>query len=184
MPGIDRPMDRDGCICRLLPRRASAFPVTQAGRHPQLHFRGLLGIHSRYGPRSCWPTQGGRCPRGFGRRSCPCPPLGWLPSRADSYSGGSFIRWSSALSWRTEKSRLGTSDVHLHTDSSPASPHSNLNPDFRAVSPTSRCRSSWPPRSTGCARCPRDGRSHPHPKPSMELAPSRRRRAGVLASRS
>jgi hypothetical protein len=28
----------------------AAFPNRQAGRHPQLHFRGLLRLHSRYGP--------------------------------------------------------------------------------------------------------------------------------------
>lgn len=27
----------------------AAFPESQAGRHPQLHFRGLLKVHLRYG---------------------------------------------------------------------------------------------------------------------------------------
>ena len=39
----------------------SAFPVIQAGRHPQLHFRGLLRLHSRYGPLDCSTAQGGLC---------------------------------------------------------------------------------------------------------------------------
>src|SRR3954467_5240746 len=33
----------------------TAFPVSQAGRHPHLHFRGLLRLHARYGPR--WIAQ-------------------------------------------------------------------------------------------------------------------------------
>ena len=28
------PMDRNGCVCRLLPRSTPAFPVSQAGRRP------------------------------------------------------------------------------------------------------------------------------------------------------
>jgi len=28
----------------------ATFPVTQPGRHPRHHFRGLLRLHSRYGP--------------------------------------------------------------------------------------------------------------------------------------
>jgi len=40
------------------PSRA-AFPVSQAGRHPHLHFRGLLRLHSCYGPSDCSTTQGG-----------------------------------------------------------------------------------------------------------------------------
>jgi len=37
------------------PARA-AFPQSQRGRHPQLHFRGLLKLHSRYGLPSCSPA--------------------------------------------------------------------------------------------------------------------------------
>src|ERR671912_3077981 len=37
----------------------AAFPVSQAGRHPRRHFRGLLGLHSRYGPPDCSTAQGG-----------------------------------------------------------------------------------------------------------------------------
>ena len=37
----------------------AAFPVSQPGRHPRLHFRGLLGLHSRYGPSDCSTAQGG-----------------------------------------------------------------------------------------------------------------------------
>ena len=40
------------------PTRA-AFPVIRPGRHPRLHFRGLLRLHSRYGPSGCSTAQGG-----------------------------------------------------------------------------------------------------------------------------
>ena len=39
----------------------AAFPVMQAGRHPHLYFRGLLRLHSRYGPSDCSTAQGGLC---------------------------------------------------------------------------------------------------------------------------
>ena len=55
------PMDRSGCICRLLPCSTRAFPVSQAGRRPSLHFRGLLRLHSRYGLLDCSTAQGGLC---------------------------------------------------------------------------------------------------------------------------
>ena len=44
------------------PSRA-AFPVSQAGRHPRLHFRGLLRLHSNYGPLDRSTAQGGLCHR-------------------------------------------------------------------------------------------------------------------------
>ena len=39
----------------------AAFPVSQAGRHPRFHFRGLLRLHSRYGPLDRSTAQGGLC---------------------------------------------------------------------------------------------------------------------------
>ena len=46
------PADRTGACVDCFPVRA-AFPVTLAGRHPRLHFRGLLRLYSRYGPPGC-----------------------------------------------------------------------------------------------------------------------------------
>src|ERR1700759_1803866 len=43
------PADRKGARVDRFPVR-TAFPVSLAGRHPHLHFRGLLRLHSRYGP--------------------------------------------------------------------------------------------------------------------------------------
>jgi len=34
----------------LLPTLIGVFPKWQEGRHPHCHFRGLLKLHSRYGP--------------------------------------------------------------------------------------------------------------------------------------
>src|SRR3954468_2493793 len=53
------PMDQNGRSCRLLPRSTRAFPGTSAGRRPSLHFRGLLGLHSRCGLSDCSAAQGG-----------------------------------------------------------------------------------------------------------------------------
>ena len=39
----------------------AAFPDPWAGRHPQLHFRGLLRLHSRYGPPHRSTALGGLC---------------------------------------------------------------------------------------------------------------------------
>src|ERR1700694_1789606 len=46
------PGGSSGCACRLLPAH-TAFPKWQEGRHPHCHFRGLLRLHSRYGPPDC-----------------------------------------------------------------------------------------------------------------------------------
>ena len=110
LPRVPFPLPRwtaTGAFVGCFPGALRPSPLLRRVGVHDFTFEACSGFHSRYGPRSCWPTQGGRCPRGFGRGSCPRPPLGWLPSRTDPYSGGSFIRWSSALSWRTEKSGLG-----------------------------------------------------------------------------
>ena len=65
------PVGRDGCVCRLLPPRAAAFPSLQGGRRPPRYFRGLLRIHSRYGPRICSRAFRPLLSRGFGARLLP-----------------------------------------------------------------------------------------------------------------
>ena len=56
------------------PSRA-AFPVTQAGRRPRLHFRGLLRLHSRYGPLDRSTAQGGLCRKASAWPVAPAKPL-------------------------------------------------------------------------------------------------------------
>src|SRR5260370_27450674 len=55
------PLDQHGCVYRLLPHPTRAFPVSQAGRRPSLHLRGLLRLHSRYGLLDCSTAHGGLC---------------------------------------------------------------------------------------------------------------------------
>ena len=62
------PVDENECLYRFLPRLPSAFPVYRAGRHPQLYFRGLLKVHSRYDPSVCSPPMADFCPRSFSRK--------------------------------------------------------------------------------------------------------------------
>src|SRR3982074_1680660 len=50
------PGGSSGCACRLLPR-SRGLPKWQEGRHPHCHFRGLLRLHSRYGPPDCSPPK-------------------------------------------------------------------------------------------------------------------------------
>ena len=53
----------------------TAFPQSPRGRHPQLHFRGLLRLHSRYGLSGCSPAQWLTLSRGFDPASYPAKPL-------------------------------------------------------------------------------------------------------------
>lgn len=71
---LTTPADRTGARVDRFPARA-AFPVSPAGRHPHLHFRGLLKVHSNYGPmdRSTAPRR--PLSRGFAAPSHPGPTL-------------------------------------------------------------------------------------------------------------
>ncbi len=70
----------------------TAFPVSQAGRHPHLHFRGLLRLHARYGPLDCSTAQGGL------RHEASTRPVA-LPGRSsatrsiDNSLDGTFLHW-------------------------------------------------------------------------------------------
>jgi len=82
------PADPSGAHVGYLPVGA-AFPVIQAGRRPQLHFRGLLRLHARYGLQGCSATQSGLCHKAPTRHVT-------KPSRlsatrlTDYYLGGTF----------------------------------------------------------------------------------------------
>src|SRR5208283_1269670 len=68
------PMDRTGASVDCFPVHP-AFPVVPAGRHPYLHFRGLLRLHSRYGPLDRSTAQRRPLSRGSGPASRPAKPL-------------------------------------------------------------------------------------------------------------
>src|SRR4051795_11082794 len=84
----------------------TAFPVSQAGRHPHLHFRGLLRLYSRYGPLDCSTAQGGLCHEAS-TRSVTRPSRSSATKAIDNSPGEIFLYWWSAPSGRTEISRLG-----------------------------------------------------------------------------
>ena len=54
------PGGSSGCACRLLPRSYS-LPQMAGGSASACHFRGLLGLHSRYGPSDRSVAQGDLC---------------------------------------------------------------------------------------------------------------------------
>jgi hypothetical protein len=83
------PADRAGALVDCFPAHA-AFPKWQEGRHPHCHFRGLLGLHTRYGPPDRSVAQGDLC------HEAPAQPV-TRPSRSsatrtiDNSLGGIFI---------------------------------------------------------------------------------------------
>src|SRR5215208_4853564 len=54
------PADRAGARVDYFPAH-TAFPKWQEGRHPHCHFRGLLRLHTRYGPPDRSAAQGDLC---------------------------------------------------------------------------------------------------------------------------
>ncbi len=78
----------------------AAFPDRQAGRHPRFHFRGLLRLHSRYGPLDRSTAQGGLCHEAP-RRPVTRPPRSLATRSTDNSLGGIFLHWCSAPSGRT-----------------------------------------------------------------------------------
>ena len=67
-------MDRTGASVDCFPVHP-AFPDVPAGRHPYLHFRGLLRLYSRYGPLDRSTAQRRPLSRGFSPASRPARPL-------------------------------------------------------------------------------------------------------------
>ena len=68
------PADQTGARVDCFPARA-AFPKWQEGRHPHCHFRGLLRLHSRYGPPDRSAAQRRPLSRGSGPSGHPTEPL-------------------------------------------------------------------------------------------------------------
>jgi len=70
----------------------TAFPVSQAGRHPHLHFRGLLRLHARYGPLDCSTAHGGLCHEAS-TRPVARPGRSSATRSIDNSLGGTFLHW-------------------------------------------------------------------------------------------
>ncbi len=68
---------------------AAAFPVSQAGRRPQLHFRGLLRHTARYGLTACSPGLPGLC-REASARPVTGPRCSPASMSTDIFIGGAF----------------------------------------------------------------------------------------------
>jgi hypothetical protein len=91
----------------------AAFPIVQAGRHPRLHFRGLLELYACYGLPGCSPTKVGlthpdaQC-SGRIARQLPCQPMTtWVaPS-----STGDLRRWGALNNRRLSADIAGANAV-------------------------------------------------------------------------
>src|SRR5689334_20382765 len=70
----------------------TAFPVSQAGRHPHLHFRGLLRLHACYGPLDCSTAHGGLCHEAS-TRPVARPGRSSATKAIDNSLGGTFLHW-------------------------------------------------------------------------------------------
>src|SRR5215213_2887491 len=89
------PTDQDGCVCRSFVGcfpACTAFPVSQAGRRPRLHFRDLLRLHSRYGLSDCSIARGDLCHEASAR-SVAQPSRSSATSSTDNSLGGTFLHW-------------------------------------------------------------------------------------------
>jgi hypothetical protein len=97
------PADRASACVDCFPAR-TAFPKWPEGRHPHCHFRGLLRLHSRYGPSDRSAAQGDLC------HEAPALPV-TRPSRSsatgsiDNSPGGIFPHRCFAPSGRTANFR-------------------------------------------------------------------------------
>lgn len=82
----------------------AAFPELWAGRHPHCPFRGLLRLHSRYGPHARSTAQGGLC-HGASTRPVTRPRRPSATSSIDNSLGGTLLHRCFAPSGRTRGSR-------------------------------------------------------------------------------
>jgi hypothetical protein len=85
------PADRAGARVDCFPAH-TAFPKWQEGRHPHCHFRGLLRLHSRYGPPDRSAALGDLCHEAPARavtRTSRSSATGSI----DNSPGGIFLHW-------------------------------------------------------------------------------------------
>ena len=99
----------------------TAFPFLWEGRHPHCPFRGLLRLHSRYGPYACSTAQGGLC-HGASTGPVTQPRRPSATSAIDNSLGGTLLHKCFAPSRRTRGSRPRLNDLHTSTVSELAWP--------------------------------------------------------------
>ena len=85
------PADRTGARVDSFPAR-TAFPKWQEGRHPHCHFRGLLRLHSRYGPPDRSAAQGDLCHEAS-TQPVTRPSRSSATGSIDIYPGGTLLHW-------------------------------------------------------------------------------------------
>ena len=93
------PVNRAGAGVGCFPARA-AFPGMKAGRRSPLHFRGLLRVHSRYGPPDRSTALGG-LGHEASTGSVTQAHCSSATGLTDNYPGGTCLHWHLAPSWRT-----------------------------------------------------------------------------------
>src|ERR1700757_4331968 len=99
------PADRAGAHVDCFPAHA-AFPKWQEGRHPHWDFRGLLGLHSCYGPLNCSTAHGGLCHEAS-TQMVAHPSRSSATGAIDNSPGGSYRHWRHTHTGRTVESRTG-----------------------------------------------------------------------------
>ena len=102
------PVDQTGAYVDCFPVRA-VFPALRSGRHPHRNFRGLLRLHSRYGPLNRSAAQSSLCHEAPARPVTQ--PIRSSATRSiDNSLGGIFLHWQHAPSGRTEWLYVGWRD--------------------------------------------------------------------------
>jgi hypothetical protein len=129
-------------MCRLLPHSTRPSPNLWVGRHPHCPFRGLLRLHSRYGPHARSTAQGGLC-HGASAEPVTRPRRPSATSSIDNSLGGTLLHRCFAPSRRTRGSRhaggprpalgncklAGRQYLRLRTSSPGAACYSKREPD-------------------------------------------------------
>ena len=116
-PGLPRyPHNLSGVPCPL-PRRIgwmlmsisfsihAVFPMIRVGRHPHIAFRGLLRLHSRYGPSDCSTANSGFCHEASAQPVTQ-PNCSSATGSIDNCPGGSFLHWLCVPSGHTVSRRV------------------------------------------------------------------------------
>jgi hypothetical protein len=85
------PANRTGAFVDYFPVH-TAFPAFWPGRHPHYGFRGLLRLHSRYGPLDCSTARSGLCHEASAR-SVARPSRSSATRSIDNSLGGTLLRW-------------------------------------------------------------------------------------------